>query len=106
MSSLPEKILQAYSGTRSGGTLPYVLGKVGSDFFVYRVFIAASDVSKTTQRVQEIQEQTRIAILAETASKVDALREAIVKHGLNAVAELGPSVDTIAACLKARRREA
>jgi hypothetical protein len=86
---------------------------------IYRVYVASGDVSQATNRIRAIRDelaaafpdwlasrQLGIAALAETPDKVFSIREVVGRLKLEeriAIA-LGPSPDTIADCLRARRK--
>jgi hypothetical protein len=84
--------------------VPYVIER-GPENRIYRIYISTSDVSKTMQHVEKILGPATIAVLAETQTKVEAIAAALEKKKVDAIAALGASLDTIASCLKDRRRE-
>jgi hypothetical protein len=106
-----------------GGAVPnnvaFVLAHEKDGYVIYRVYVASGDVSQATNRVRAIRDelaaafpdwpaarQLGIAVLAETPEKVSSIREAVgrMKLGERVIAALGPTPDTIAECLRARRK--
>jgi hypothetical protein len=88
--------------------VPFVAANERNENVIYRVYIATSDVSKTLQHVKELLDGApaglKIAVLAETPDKVESIRELLTRKKTEALVSLGPSPDTIADCLRARRR--